>query len=150
MSVEAAGGGLGGDFTYTRYLADLRAYFSSGPTQIVKSRLLLGTTGGDAYLPFQRTFAIGGIGTLERGKEILLEQGENRVPALSVPLMMSNAAPGMLAMRYGLLGDGSGLHHIWGMSGGTGMAVLSFGVVAVFALVLGVASIRVFTRAALR
>ena len=48
---------------------------------------------------------IGGIGTLERGKQILLEQGESKVPPLSVPLMMSNAAPGMLAMRYGLLGD---------------------------------------------
>jgi 3-oxoacyl-[acyl-carrier-protein] synthase II len=48
---------------------------------------------------------IGGIGTLERGKEILIEHGESKVPPLSVPLMMSNAAPGMLAMRYGLLGD---------------------------------------------
>ena len=51
---------------------------------------------------------IGGIGTLERGKQILLEQGESKVPPLSVPLMMSNAAPGMLAMRYGLLGDSFG------------------------------------------
>jgi 3-oxoacyl-[acyl-carrier-protein] synthase II len=51
---------------------------------------------------------IGGIGTLERGKEILIEQGENKVPPLSVPLMMSNAAPGMLAMRYGLHGDSFG------------------------------------------
>jgi 3-oxoacyl-[acyl-carrier-protein] synthase II len=48
---------------------------------------------------------IGGIGTLERGKQILLEQGAGRVPPLTVPLMMGNAAPGMLAMRYGLLGD---------------------------------------------
>jgi 3-oxoacyl-[acyl-carrier-protein] synthase II len=51
---------------------------------------------------------IGGIGTLERGKEILLEQGERKVPALSIPLMMGNAAPGILAMRYGLLGDSFG------------------------------------------
>jgi 3-oxoacyl-[acyl-carrier-protein] synthase II len=51
---------------------------------------------------------IGGIGTLERGKQILLEQGEKKVPPLSVPLMMSNAAPGMLAMRYGLHGDSFG------------------------------------------
>jgi 3-oxoacyl-[acyl-carrier-protein] synthase II len=48
---------------------------------------------------------IGGIGTLERGKEILLEQGDSKVPPLSVPLMMGNAAPAMLAMRYGLRGD---------------------------------------------
>jgi 3-oxoacyl-[acyl-carrier-protein] synthase II len=51
---------------------------------------------------------IGGIGTLERGKEILIKQGENKVPPLSVPLMMSNAAPGMLSMRYGLLGNSFG------------------------------------------
>jgi 3-oxoacyl-[acyl-carrier-protein] synthase II len=51
---------------------------------------------------------IGGIGTLEKGKQILIEQGEKKVPPLSVPLMMSNAAPGMLAMRYGLLGDSFG------------------------------------------
>ncbi|HEX3979122.1 MAG TPA: beta-ketoacyl-ACP synthase II [Solirubrobacteraceae bacterium] len=51
---------------------------------------------------------IGGIGTLERGKEILIEQGERNVPALSVPLMMSNAAAGTLTMRYGLQGDSFG------------------------------------------
>jgi 3-oxoacyl-[acyl-carrier-protein] synthase II len=51
---------------------------------------------------------IGGIGTLEKGKQILIEQGERKVPPLSVPLMMSNAAPGMLTMRYGLLGDSFG------------------------------------------
>jgi ABC-2 type transport system permease protein len=57
---------------------------------------------------------------------------------------------GLALMRYGLLGDDSSLHHIWGMSSATGMAALSIGVVAVFALVLSVVSIRVFTRAALR
>ena len=51
---------------------------------------------------------IGGIGTLERGKQLLIEQGEKKVPPLSVPLMMSNAAAGMLAMRYGMLGDSFG------------------------------------------
>jgi 3-oxoacyl-[acyl-carrier-protein] synthase II len=51
---------------------------------------------------------IGGIGTLERGKQLLLEGGEKKVPPLSVPLMMSNAAPGMLAMRYGIRGDSFG------------------------------------------
>ncbi len=51
---------------------------------------------------------IGGIGTLENSKQILIEQGEKKVPPLSVPLMMSNAAAGMLAMRYGILGDSFG------------------------------------------
>jgi len=68
-----------------------------------------------AELPYDRAeigcvygTGIGGIGTFERGKEMLMEQGERSVPPLSVPLMMGNAAPGMLAMRYGLLGDSFG------------------------------------------
>jgi hypothetical protein len=53
-------------------------------------------------------------------------------------------------MRYGLLGDSSGLRHIWGLADPVAMAALSMGVLALFALLLSVASVRVFTRAALR
>jgi len=54
-------------------------------------------------------------------------------------------------MRYGLLDQhGAGLRDIWGMSSTTGMAALSLGVVALWAVVLSVASVRVFTRAAVR
>jgi hypothetical protein len=53
-------------------------------------------------------------------------------------------------VRYGLLGDSSGLHSIWSMSSATGMAALSLGVVTVFAAVLTVVSIRVFNRSAVR
>jgi 3-oxoacyl-[acyl-carrier-protein] synthase II len=52
---------------------------------------------------------IGGIGTLERGKEILMEQGIKKVPPLSVPLMMSNAAAAAVSMRYKLLGPCHGI-----------------------------------------
>jgi 3-oxoacyl-[acyl-carrier-protein] synthase II len=52
---------------------------------------------------------IGGIGTLERGKEILLESGPKKVPPLSVPLMMSNAAAAAVSMRYQLLGPCHGI-----------------------------------------
>jgi 3-oxoacyl-[acyl-carrier-protein] synthase II len=52
---------------------------------------------------------IGGIGTLERGKEILIESGANKVPPLSVPLMMSNAAAAAVSMRYKLLGPCHGI-----------------------------------------
>jgi len=52
---------------------------------------------------------IGGIGTLERGKEILMEQGAKKVPPLSVPLMMSNAAAAAVSMRYKLLGPCHGI-----------------------------------------
>ncbi|MGI9099911.1 MAG: beta-ketoacyl-[acyl-carrier-protein] synthase family protein [Solirubrobacteraceae bacterium] len=48
---------------------------------------------------------IGGIGTLEHGKEAFTEHGPRMVPPLSVPLMMSNAAPAALSMRYGIRGN---------------------------------------------
>ena len=53
-------------------------------------------------------------------------------------------------MRYGLLGDNSGLHNIWQMSSVAEMAALSMGVVGLFAVLLTAVSVRVFTRAALR
>ena len=52
---------------------------------------------------------IGGIGTLERGKEILMEEGVKKVPPLSVPLMMSNAAAAAVSMRYKLHGPCHGI-----------------------------------------
>ena len=57
---------------------------------------------------------------------------------------------GLALMRYGLLGDSTSLHTIWGMSNPTEMAGLSLAVTAAFALVLTALSIRVFTRSALR
>jgi ABC-type polysaccharide/polyol phosphate export permease len=57
---------------------------------------------------------------------------------------------GLALMRYGLLGDGSGLHAIWGIGSTTGAAALSLAVVAAFAALLTAVSIRVFTRSALR
>jgi 3-oxoacyl-[acyl-carrier-protein] synthase II len=48
---------------------------------------------------------IGGIGTLERSKEILLDAGDRMVPPLTIPLMMSNAGTAALAMRYGIHGN---------------------------------------------
>jgi hypothetical protein len=56
---------------------------------------------------------------------------------------------GLALMRYGLRGDGSGLHAIWGMSDpGDGRA--QPGVVGGFALLLTVVSIRVFSKSAVR
>jgi ABC-type polysaccharide/polyol phosphate export permease len=53
-------------------------------------------------------------------------------------------------VRYGLLSDPSGLHQIWRMQSVTVMASLSLGVVAAFAAVLTVITIRVFSHAAVR
>jgi ABC-2 type transport system permease protein len=57
---------------------------------------------------------------------------------------------GLALMRYGLLGDGSGLHAIWGMSDPTAMAALSLVIVGGFGLLLTTTSIRVFSRSAVR
>jgi ABC-2 type transport system permease protein len=56
----------------------------------------------------------------------------------------------LAVMRYGLLGDSSGLHTIWRMGDPAAMAVLSLGVVAVFAALLTTVAIRAFKRAAVR
>ncbi len=55
---------------------------------------------------------------------------------------------GLALLRYGLLGDSSGLHDIWRMTSPTAMASLSLAVVAIFAAFLLGISIRVFSRSA--
>ena len=52
---------------------------------------------------------IGGIGTLEHNHDVLRDSGPKKVSPLSVPLMMSNAAPGALSMRYKLRGHSYGI-----------------------------------------
>lgn len=92
-----------------------------------------------------------------------------RVPAIAIlpwflagALFPITALPGFLTwvakflplthalalMRFGLRGDGSGLHDIWGMSNPNVMAALSLAVVGAFALFLTAASVRVFSRSA--
>ena len=57
---------------------------------------------------------------------------------------------GLALVRYGLLQDPASLHNIWEMQSTPAMAALSLGVVALFALLLTVAGIRVFSRHAVR
>jgi 3-oxoacyl-[acyl-carrier-protein] synthase II len=47
---------------------------------------------------------IGGIGTLEHGKEVLMEKGPEKVSPLAVPLMMGNAGAAGVSMRHKLQG----------------------------------------------
>jgi ABC-2 type transport system permease protein len=56
---------------------------------------------------------------------------------------------GLALMRYGLLGDRTGLRAIWGFGSATTMAGLSLAVVALFAAAMMAVSIRAFTRSAL-
>ena len=51
---------------------------------------------------------IGGIGTLEDQHVVLREQGAERVSPLSIPLLMANAASGVVAMKHGLEGPSYG------------------------------------------
>ena len=118
-------------------------------------------------------FAIGMYGTAETLASRVPKQEEYiaRVPAIAIlPWFLAGAlfpitalptflhwvsrclplTHGLALMRYGLLGDPSGLHAIWKLSDPTAMAALSLVVVALFAAALTAVAIRVFTRAALR
>jgi ABC-2 type transport system permease protein len=57
---------------------------------------------------------------------------------------------GLALVRYGLLGDGTGLRSIWHLGSTTAMASLSLLVVALFAAAATIGSIRVFSRTAVR
>jgi ABC-2 type transport system permease protein len=55
---------------------------------------------------------------------------------------------GLALVRYGLLGDSTGLHNIWKLHATTAMASLSLLVVAAFAAALTMVSIRAFSHSA--
>lgn len=77
-------------------------------------------------------------------------------PISALPLVMSYVTRvlplthALALMRYGLLGDSSGLHAIWKSSDPTAMAAMSLGVVALYAALLTTVAVRTFTRAAVR
>jgi 3-oxoacyl-[acyl-carrier-protein] synthase II len=67
--------------------------------------------GWDDGLPYEHTrvgcvlgTGIGGLGTLEANVEVLHAQGADKVSPLAVPLMMGNAGPAAIAMRYDVRG----------------------------------------------
>jgi ABC-2 type transport system permease protein len=132
-----------------------------------------GATGLAWFVPAAVLLAVGMYGVAETLANRVPKQEEYiaRLPAIAIvpwflagALFPITALPGFLTwaarflplthglalMRYGLLGDASGLGNIWGLGSDTAMAALSLGVVALFALALTAVSIRVFTRAALR
>jgi 3-oxoacyl-[acyl-carrier-protein] synthase II len=51
---------------------------------------------------------IGGIDTLERQHVILQQEGADRISPLSIPLLMANAASGVVAMKHDLRGQSFG------------------------------------------
>jgi 3-oxoacyl-[acyl-carrier-protein] synthase II len=113
-----SGEGVASEFEPTDHLTVKEARRADRFTQfaLVAGDEAVAEAGWDGELPYDPSridvvigTGIGGIGTLERGKEILMEQGARKVPPLSIPLMMSNAAPAALSMRYKLLGNSFGV-----------------------------------------
>jgi 3-oxoacyl-[acyl-carrier-protein] synthase II len=51
---------------------------------------------------------VGGIGTLEAQHIIMREDGPDRISPLSIPLLMANAASGVIAMKHDLRGQSFG------------------------------------------
>jgi 3-oxoacyl-[acyl-carrier-protein] synthase II len=111
------GEGAATEFEPTDHLSVKEARRADRFTQfaLVAGDEAVAEAGWDGELPYDPSridvvigTGIGGIGTLERGKEILMEQGARKVPPLSIPLMMSNAAPAALSMRFKLLGNSFG------------------------------------------
>ena len=80
--LERAGAGLGGDFTYTRALLDLRGVLRMSPAATLSLRTVAGSTlAGE--LPRQREFTLGGVDGLRahridhyRGNQMALAQAE--------------------------------------------------------------------------
>jgi hypothetical protein len=82
IELERAGHGLGGDFEYTRALADLRSVLRLSPTATLALRAA-GGTAATGVLPLQKEFTTGGVDGLRahafaqyRGNQLLLAQAE--------------------------------------------------------------------------
>lgn len=122
--------------------AYLFAVASYGVAEILANRIpkqeeYIAATPAVAILPWFLAGSLFPIHTLPAG-----------LAAIAKVLPLTHA---LALMRYGLLDrHATGLHDIWGSSSTTGMAFASTAVVAVWAIALSVASVRVFSRAAVR
>jgi len=108
------GAGRANEFEPTEHLTKKEVRRADRFTQfaLVSSDEALREAGWDGELPYDADrigcligTGIGGIGTLEHGKETLMEKGARSVSPLAVPLMMGNAAAGAVAMRHGIRGQ---------------------------------------------
>lgn len=101
------------EFTATDFLSKKEVRRTDRFTQltVAAAREALSQAGFEDELPIDSErvgcivgTGVGGLATIEAGQDILREKGPGRVPPQLVPMMMSNAAAGMLALRYGLQG----------------------------------------------
>jgi hypothetical protein len=109
VEIERAGQGLGGDFTYTRALADLRSVLRLTPGATLVLRAAGGTTTAGT-LPPQKLFTLGGVDGLRarpfgrfRGEQFVLGQTECTV-ALPNP-WRAGTRSGLHAIAFADAGD---------------------------------------------
>ena len=127
------------DFEPTTHLSKKEARRADRFTQLamVAGDEAMASAGWDDGLPYDPArigcvvgTGIGGLGTMEHGHDMLRDEGPGKVPPLSVPLMMGNAAPGVLAMRHGLRGPSYGVVSACAAAGhaiGTAMRMIQHG-----------------------
>ena len=82
IELESAGGELGGDFSYTRLLGDLRGVVRLAPAATLSLRAVAGTC-SDGTMPRQKLFGVGGVDGLRahalnafQGNQMALAQAE--------------------------------------------------------------------------
>ncbi len=127
------------EFEPTAHLSKKEARRADRFTQLamVAGDEAIASAGWDGELPYDAArigcvvgTGIGGLSTMEHGQNMLRDEGPGRVPPLSVPLMMGNAAPGVLAMRNGLRGPSYGVVSACAAAGhaiGTAMRMIQHG-----------------------
>jgi 3-oxoacyl-[acyl-carrier-protein] synthase II len=106
---------------------------------IVAAREAMGEAGWESGLPCDGErigciigTGVGGIGTIEKEHDVLRDRGPSTLSPLGIPMMMANAASGVVAMHHGLRGEcygtvsacAAGAHAV-----GTGMRLIRLGVV---------------------
>jgi 3-oxoacyl-[acyl-carrier-protein] synthase II len=106
------------EFEASEFLTQKEIHRSDRFTQfaLVASDQALEAAGWGDDLPYEAAevgcvigTGIGGLGSLEQEHNVLLERGPRKISALSVPLMMGNAAAAAVAMRHHLRGQTFGV-----------------------------------------
>ena len=138
IEVEGAGGPLGGDFDYTRALADIRSIVRLSPAGTLTLRGV-GGTGLHGTVPLQRQFVLGGVDGLRahafgefHGDRVLLGQVEYSVGLRAFRPRGLSDGPQLLAF----LDSGTAWNHVtqgslvaqrFATDGGVGLAIADDG-----------------------
>jgi len=116
---EVASPDLGGDFSFRRFIGSVRGSRDIASRHAVRTRLLLGLSGGT--VPLQRRFALGGMGTL-RGRDLKLFSADNAALATFEWLVRPPSPfPGLVAFYDGGSAWDRGRDRVWKSDVGAGI-----------------------------